>query len=221
MGHTKRIGIGFLVLVLAVSTARVGQAGSIDPLRPKAKIWTQSQLADDVLKRISDSPNSVFGGSPDRAFEDHAPKPFTGIIVERDNDSLTLLNEETRERTTFKLQDIHRLDVASGERSAGALGIFAGGVIGAGVGIMVFNATNERCEGSFGCLLYSEEDLRFRVGVLSGLAGALVGGLVGSAIHFDDWNEVPLGGDFTMAPTLETNRKGASLAFQVRFPSAR
>jgi len=231
MEHLRTLGTCVLALTVVASSVAVSSAdsfattaGELEPttepclFSPKVRLWTRSQLSVEDLRRVSeDSKDPLFGSAPDQGFERDAPAPFVGRLVERNSDTIVVLDEKTRKRHSFDLNEVHRLDVAEKGNATGA-GIVGGLVVGAGMAYLISDLTYEECEGELGCFFkWDRGSSNTLSAVMGGLVGGILGAVVGSAIRTDDWEQVPLRHNFTMTPALRADDRGASFAVEARF----
>ena len=142
-------------------------------------------------------------------------RPLVGTVIDVSHNALLLRIDGTD--VTVDMDSVIRLDVSQGRanRTAsilknGAAGLLVGAVGGALVGPLVFS---KDCYSSTlnptnfgGCIQdLSDGRARFEAATYFGVAGALIGGLVGAIIKTDyRWEEVQLDGmHLAVAPILD------------------
>ncbi len=108
---------------------------------------------------------------------------LVGTWLDSDGVELRVQTEEQPSPLTISLADVTRLEVSNGRKSKWLIGAGIGAVGGAVLGA----ALGANMQGDF-----SDSDKRIIAATGLGLAGALVGGLVGSQIKTERWEEVPL-----------------------------
>ena len=89
------------------------------------------------------------------------------------------------ETTECPLASVTRLDVSRGQKSH----VFVGFLVGAGAGLVGSLAV---CNFTDTCQVFSDNDVRTDVVLVSTGMGGLLGGITGYFIKTDRWEEVPL-----------------------------
>jgi hypothetical protein len=112
-------------------------------------------------------------------------------------DSLVLLRDGSAESITVPFDQMTQLDVSSGRRDRMGAGLGVGLVAGAAIGGLLGAATYQKpsCNsGDFFCGLGDVGAGGSAAGgaILGGVGGALVGLLIGSIVHTERWDAVPL-----------------------------
>lgn len=139
-------------------------------------------------------------------------KQVVGQIVEMNGDTLTITLEGRSTRLTVPRDAIARMNLSRGRRSAGArllrgagLGVLAGGLVGALVGLA--------SEGDGGSL-FSDSDRMAIGGIVLGTLGSVVGAAVGLGSKGERWEQVPARG---LQVTVKPVARGCGLSLAVSF----
>lgn len=133
-----------------------------------------------------------------------------GTVVERSADSLLIRLDRRKRLLVVPIDRVDRAEVSRGRRSGATAGVIVGGVLGVGTGLAL--GISFASDGFFD---FGSGDV-VKATALLGLAGATAGGLIGSAIRTERWEEMPHGpAPVTIAPAAGG---GVRLAFSVNLP---
>jgi hypothetical protein len=121
--------------------------------------------------------------------------PVEGVVSEVDADHISVLLSPREGYARVPAKDVQRVEVGHGTRTGAALGLLAGGGIGTAVGFAIAGPTR----GSSGCWLFCSDEQRandreisqnISTVIVSGIAGAAIGGIVGNVIYNRKWVQV-------------------------------
>ena len=141
------------------------------------------------------------------AGDDVGARPSEGELLALSESALVVGVDSTHARR-FEPQQVRRIEVWEGRRSYSRVGATAFGVAGALAGALEGWATGPRCSRGHDSGFWPFIDSFGRIGcigttmgavgwtalttVAGGMAGALLGGTLGSLVHGDKWRSLPL-----------------------------
>lgn len=161
------------------------------------------------------SPQAVQPKSGDRIRITAPPSALdnrTARVLSARSDSL-LLQVAPSETLSVALADVTRLEVSTGRRRYTLRGAGIGTLIGVASGALIGYASGDDEPGFF-ALTKGDKAVIASVGL--GVAGLVVGTLVGALTVSDRWTSVPLGGAVA-TPSVQIGRGGARLGLAVSF----
>jgi len=142
----------------------------------------------------------------------YALKNRTARVLSVRNDSL-LLQVAPAETLTVALAGVTQLDVSTGRRRHTLRGVGIGALAGVASGALIGFASGDDPPGWFAMTASEKAALG---GATLGVAGLVVGAVVGALKVSDRWTSVPLGAG-QATPSLQLGRGGARLGMAVSF----
>ena len=129
-----------------------------------------------------------------------------GEVTSVDGQGIQLLRDGRHQ--TFVLGEITRLERSAGVQSRWKKGLYYGGAVGAGAGVLYGRLVGETCDVLIG-LTKECTEAGIKVAIVAGLTwGAIGGGLgagVGALIRRETWTAIPIGGTMVdLSPVVAT-----------------
>ena len=139
----------------------------------------------------------------------------TGIFAASPADSIVLEVDGHGRRLAIPVASLRKFEVNRGGKSNAETGMTLGGFLLGGLGFMAgFTATTTSCPPGTRCIRPSTADV-LRVTAIAASVGAGIGAVIGSTIHGDRWEEVPLD---RLRVSVAPQRDGSfALAVSIRF----
>jgi len=133
-----------------------------------------------------------------------------GTVVTVSDSALTLMRESSGGSLQIPLAGVQSLDVRRGQRSAWKEGAEIGAFVGFVTASSVYAARMSRCVG----LECAKATLWVAHGAAGSVAGAVLGGLVGTTIRRDVWSRVPI---TRVQPLLTPTVAGVRAGIEIQF----
>ncbi len=119
---------------------------------------------------------------------------FVGTVIETGADTCLLKVEGRPAPLPLALAAVTQLEVSRGQANKGKTGAIIGGAVGAGIGVaVIISSYEEDCSSQ---LLSDLCEFGNAMALLSplalGVAGAVLGNVIGKSIESERWEEVPL-----------------------------
>ncbi len=119
---------------------------------------------------------------------------FVGTVIETGADTCLLKVEGRPAPLPLALAAVTQLEVSRGQANKGKTGAIIGGAVGAGIGVaVIISSYEEDCGSQFlSDLCETSNVLAVASPLVLGVAGALLGNVIGRSIKSERWEEVPL-----------------------------
>ena len=143
-----------------------------------------------------------------------SPSRQVGSVLELREDSLVIRPDGRADSLAIPLARVTDIELSRGLRTQGRRGLGVGFLVGAGAGVLIGLTDGDDPPGAF--FSFSAEEKALMAGSMLGVAGAVVGGLVGLVSRTEKWSRVPLGaatGRVGVAP----RPGGVGLSVSLRF----
>ena len=133
---------------------------------------------------------------------------IVGEVTSMDGQGIQLLRDGRHQ--TFVPGDITRLERSDGVQSRWKKGLYYGGALGAGAGVL-YGRVGETCDVLFGATDECTEVV-VEVAIVAGLIGGAIGGVlgagVGALIRREAWTAIPVGGTMVRLSPVVGHRLG-------------